>query len=440
MENFSFDIWTLLMVFSVLTSIFGIGFIIFGQKYNTSFSGIKTIGSSMVLTAIGTFLNALQLLLNPIISQALANIIILLGVHFLFIGVVKYNKAKTSFLLNNSLLVVAIFFSIIFFIDNSILGRIIVISTYTALYFSRMAYLFMLNSKSYNYKIHQALSLLFILMAIINIYRIFNTWFNLETNILTGTPGQSLGIIMLIICVIVMSINFFNLVTNELAFIKNVLTSTLAHEMRTPFNSIIGFTQLLSVGELSENQQKDYIDYINLSAHNGMQSLDNLLEWSKRRIANISLNIQDIDLAEIFDDFLDINQPLIEHKKITVEKSIKENNLKGDKHLISLIISNLISNAIKYTPSEGKIKLYSDKVEAYCEFSISNNGSPLTKNEIKSMNINDIQESKKGTQSEKGSGLGLFIVKSFIELLKGKLIIESDGVTGSTFKVQIPLK
>jgi len=394
----------------------------------------------MVLTAIGTFLNALQLLLNPIISQALANIIILLGVHFLFIGVVKYNKAKTSFLLNNSLLVVAIFFSIIFFIDNSILGRIIVISTYTALYFSRMAYLFMLNSKSYNYKIHQALSLLFILMAIINIYRIFNTWFNLETNILTGTPGQSLGIIMLIICVIVMSINFFNLVTNELAFIKNVLTSTLAHEMRTPFNSIIGFTQLLSVGELSENQQKDYIDYINLSAHNGMQSLDNLLEWSKRRIANISLNIQDIDLAEIFDDFLDINQPLIEHKKITVEKSIKENNLKGDKHLISLIISNLISNAIKYTPSEGKIKLYSDKVEAYCEFSISNNGSPLTKNEIKSMNINDIQESKKGTQSEKGSGLGLFIVKSFIELLKGKLIIESDGVTGSTFKVQIPLK
>lgn len=428
------------MVFSILTVVFGISFIIFGQKYRSSFNGIKTIGGSMILTAVGTSINAMQPSLDPLISIITANIIILLGIYFLYLGALKYVKAKRWLALDILFLFIAILFSILFFIKSSILGRVAVISCYTMFCFLRMAHSFYTNSKSYNHKIYQSLSILFILMALINLYRIIDTWLNSTNKIFIGNPSQAFGVLMLIISVIIMSICFFYLVTNELTFVKNVLTSTLAHEMRTPFNSIIGFTQLLSDGNLSPAEQNDYIKYINLSAYNGMQSLDNLLEWSKSRIAKISLNIEKLDIAEIFDDFLVINQPMIEHKKLSIEKNIKENFLNGDKQFISLIISNLISNSIKYTPTEGKIELNSGKTESYYEFSISNNGTPLSKNEIKNMNLNDIQESKQGTQSEKGSGLGLFIVKSFIELQKGKLIIESNGVEGSTFIVQIPIK
>lgn len=438
MEGLKFDIWTLLMLFSILLVVLGIVFLVFGHRYRASFSGIKTVGFSLIIAAIGTCLNALQNHIHTVWSLLTANMAILFGIYLLYLGAVRFIKSDNSPILNTVLLLIAVPCLVYFYIVNSVFARITIISAFAFFCFIGISYIFFIGSKPYNKKVYNTLALMFLFMALINIFRIVNAGINPTKYLLHAGFGQSLGIILLIVCMMIMSISFFNLVTNELNFIKNVFSSTLAHEMRTPFNSIIGFSQLLVEENLKKEDEIRYIKYINYSANRGMQSLDNLLEWSKSRIGNIKLNLEEINLDKLLDEVLLVNETLLEHKKINISKNLKIATLWADKQFMLLITSNLISNAIKFTPENGEIALQSELEAEYSCFSIENNGKALSKADIHMLEVNDLLNSKKGTNSEKGSGLGLYIVKSFVEIHKGKLLIESDGVLGSKFTVKIP--
>lgn len=226
----------------------------------------------------------------------------------------------------------------------------------------------------------------------------------------------------------------------ELNGIKDKLFSIISHEFRSPLNSLKGTLALLKIGALSESElniiSRELTDKINSTSI----FLDNLLNWAKSQMHGINARPVETNLWEIAEENVQLLKSMADKKKLRLENKIAEDCIAHvDQNMMNLIFKNLISNAIKFSLRGGVIEVFSQTENGTNTIYVRDNGIGMSKENLKM--LFQLQTfTTRGTANERGTGLGLFITKNFIESNGGTIRAESVEGEGSTFIFTIPAK
>ncbi len=223
---------------------------------------------------------------------------------------------------------------------------------------------------------------------------------------------------------------------------KDRFMQILAHDLRNPFNALLGFTDLL----LSNLREFDYDDIemqitlVNQTARNTFNLLNDLLLWSQSQSGKLPFNPQKIDFKEHCDELVKTKKKQLFAKNISIECSEVENVfLLSDENMLKTILRNLVSNAIKFTHKNGHIIIRAERDQDKVIISVVDNGVGISfENQTKLFDLKTIYTSH-GTENEIGTGLGLLLCKEFAEKHGGIIWVESELGKGSSFKFSIPI-
>lgn len=227
----------------------------------------------------------------------------------------------------------------------------------------------------------------------------------------------------------------------ELNETKDKLFSVIAHDLRAPFNGILGFSELLhkNIRNVKVEDAERWLTQINSTAKHTLNLLDNLLEWAKTQTGKIDVKTENIELLPIIQEIVNILDSSAKIKSISLTIiQPEEVVVLADPNMLKTILRNLISNAIKFTDIGGMVDIIATPFNDQVEISIKDSGIGMneeTKNNLFRLNGNT---KKMGTANEKGSGLGLIVSKEFIEKQGGKITIESEIGKGSEFTFSLP--
>lgn len=222
---------------------------------------------------------------------------------------------------------------------------------------------------------------------------------------------------------------------------KDRFFSIISHDLKSPFNSIIGFSDLLlNSNELfDEDEQKALLTNLHDTAQNTHKMLENLLSWSKVQLNRTNVTPEIIHPKEILSELIKQLQPQAKSKQINISYDIPENLIiNADYDILTTVLRNLISNAIKFTNSEGNVSIRFEKNENYIIFSVKDDGIGISEKDLQNLFRIDEKVLYTGTNGEKGTGLGLILCKELIELHNGKIWVESKLNKGSIFYFTIP--
>ena len=222
---------------------------------------------------------------------------------------------------------------------------------------------------------------------------------------------------------------------------KDKLFSIIAHDLKSPFNSILGLTQLLNdqYEEYSDDEKKLIISKIKDSSKKMFNLLENLLIWSFAQRNGITVNPEKIDLSEIANIQMGVFVTIARTKNIQLTNNINSGTyVRADGDLVKTVLLNLINNAIKFTHSGGKIDLSAYENNKAIEVSVTDNGIGIDANFVSTLFKSVEAYSSIGTSDEKGTGLGLMVCKEFVELNGGKIWVESEIGKGSRFTFTLP--
>jgi signal transduction histidine kinase len=227
----------------------------------------------------------------------------------------------------------------------------------------------------------------------------------------------------------------------ELNASKDKFFSIIAHDLKHPFSSIIGFSEMLKEEFNKEypEKTKEYAGLINTSAIQTLRLLENLLEWANSQRGQTIFNPIHVNLRDLLsEEFLVLNDIALK-KNIDLKSSAPAELLVfADKNMLKTILRNLISNAIKFTHRNGKVEVLTSSRENEVEIAVSDNGIGMTKDILSNLFRIDADHSTRGTENEEGTGLGLFLCKEFVEKHGGRIWVESDPGKGSVFRFVLP--
>ncbi len=230
---------------------------------------------------------------------------------------------------------------------------------------------------------------------------------------------------------------------NDLNATKDKFFSIIAHDIKNPFNAVLGFTDLLeeNFNEWDNEQKLEVIGLINKSANNLYLLLENLLQWSRSQSGVMRFNPQKIDLNEAFTKAVNLFRETATTKNIGLKISSAKASLfvYADVNMLDTILRNLVSNALKFTVPGGKVQLFAEMCGDYAIIKVKDNGVGISKEIQDRLFLIDNQTSTFGTQNELGTGLGLILVKEFVSKQGGEIGIESIPGKGSTFHFTLPL-
>ena len=223
---------------------------------------------------------------------------------------------------------------------------------------------------------------------------------------------------------------------------KDKFFSIIAHDLKNPFNSIAGFTDLMIENNEIYDQVKrlKFLKIIKGSTAKVSSLLDNLLIWASSQSGNLKFNPKNINLAQQVAGVISFLEIQAINKDISISNKVDKNiHLNADENMLDTILRNLVSNAIKFTQPKGEIQIYSSLKNDFVEVTVMDNGIGMTEDEIAVIfNISEIS-STLGTSNEQGSGLGLILCKDFVENHGGKIWVESEVNEGSEFKFTLPI-
>lgn len=223
--------------------------------------------------------------------------------------------------------------------------------------------------------------------------------------------------------------------------LKTAFLQNISHEIRTPMNGILGFASLLSNPDISGEEQKSYIDIISISGNRMLNTLNDLMDISMLETGQVKLvfsktNINN-DLTSLYNNF----KEEAENKGLQLNCILPLPNLEviieTDKEKLYAILSNLIKNSIKYT-NKGRIDFGYVKKEDCFEFFVNDTGIGIPKNRLEAIFSRFVQADIEDVKVFEGSGLGLSISKAYVEMLKGKIWVDSFKGKGSNFYFTIP--
>ncbi|TAL70398.1 MAG: tetratricopeptide repeat protein [Bacteroidetes bacterium] len=229
----------------------------------------------------------------------------------------------------------------------------------------------------------------------------------------------------------------------ELNVTKDKFFSIIAHDLINPFNAYMETTKFLyeNYNKLTVKEIKELLGDISDSSKNLHALLENLLQWSRTQTGKIAFNPDNINIKYIIDNIYYLMRLNADKKNIGFEYSINDNLIVyADPFMVTTIIRNLVSNALKFTNEGGKIKIHTEENSNFIEIKVTDNGVGMNKDLISKLFRVDSRISTLGTGKEHGTGLGLILCKEFVERNGGKISVESDIGKGSTFKFTLPKK
>jgi signal transduction histidine kinase len=225
--------------------------------------------------------------------------------------------------------------------------------------------------------------------------------------------------------------------------IKDEFLATLSHELRTPLNAILGWAQMLRMTRLDEATAGRAFETIERNARAQAQLISDLLDVSRIITGKLRLEQKPVDLAAVVDAVLDTVRPAAEAKGIpvTVHLDRPVDPVSGDPDRLQQVIWNLLANAIKFTPREGRVEVYLRQTEGNVELQVVDTGSGIRPEFLPFVFDRFRQAESTTTRSHGGLGLGLSIVRHLVELHGGTVAVESAGEgRGATFTVALPVR
>ncbi|MBI9068456.1 MAG: response regulator [Salinivirgaceae bacterium] len=227
--------------------------------------------------------------------------------------------------------------------------------------------------------------------------------------------------------------------------LKSAFLANMSHEIRTPLNGILGFADFLKEPNLTSNDQKEYTYYIQMSGIRLLNTINNIVDISKIESGLGQVTIAETNLNEKMDFTFRFFKPEAEFKglQLSIKKGLQANdsNILTDNEKVYGILTNLVKNAIKFT-NEGSIEfgynLKAEREPTELEFYVKDTGIGISKNQQKFIFEIFRQGNDSYNRGYEGSGLGLSIAKSYVEMLGGKIWVESDEDIGSIFYFTIP--
>ena len=228
----------------------------------------------------------------------------------------------------------------------------------------------------------------------------------------------------------------------ELNATKDKFFSIIGHDLKNPFHSLRGFNELLinNAEKYSPEKIRYFAQQMYDISNNTFNLLENLLEWSKIQRGELKPEFVKVNSSETIEEVLMECQPFANSKGINLQISgISYDNISADKEMVKTVLRNLVTNALKFTYSGGVVKILTESIENYVQFTISDNGMGIPPEYVDNLFDIDCNLSKEGTENEKSTGLGLILCKEFVEKHGGKIWAESELEKGSDFKFTIPV-
>ena len=223
--------------------------------------------------------------------------------------------------------------------------------------------------------------------------------------------------------------------------LKSAFLTNVSHEIRTPMNGILGFLELLKKPELDEYQKNIYIDIVNKSGHRLLDTINDIIEISKIETGAESLRLEEVNLNDVIEYHYNFFKPQADEKGLGLILDEQVNGAVAkvvtDKYKLDSILGNLIKNALKFT-NTGYIKVGNYIENDYLKFYVKDTGKGIPADRIEAVFDRFIQADMSISRSYEGSGLGLSIVKAYIDMLGGKIDVESETDRGSLFTFLIP--
>lgn len=232
-----------------------------------------------------------------------------------------------------------------------------------------------------------------------------------------------------------------NLQLKELNAAKDKFFSIIAHDLKNPFNAIIGFSNIL-IEQINKKDYEGIAEYAGIildSSKRAMSLLSNLFQWSRSQTGRMEFNPEPIELVGLINEVIKLSNDSAQQKSITITKEIPQSlNISADKAMINAILRNLISNAIKFTNKDGNITISAQQEQNEVVVTVCDNGVGIRKDAIEKLFRIDESYTTTGTQKEKGTGLGLLLCKEFVLKHGGKIWVTSEFGKGSSFCFTIP--
>lgn len=225
---------------------------------------------------------------------------------------------------------------------------------------------------------------------------------------------------------------------DQLNSLKSKLFSVISHDLKAPMYALRNLFDDMQKLDMPAEEIKSLIPDVKNDLNYTVSLMDNLLQWAKSQMQAHTVNADVIDIKEMIDDVLKLLFLQSEAKKIRIENKAPDGFIAwADRDMINLVLRNLVSNAIKFSPSGGKISIGTFEQSQFTEIYVKDSGKGISKEEMKKIGAQEFYSSN-GTAQEQGTGLGLMLCKEFLSKNNGQLRIQSEPGKGSVFSFTLP--
>ncbi|MBN2522361.1 MAG: hypothetical protein JXB24_03755 [Bacteroidales bacterium] len=227
----------------------------------------------------------------------------------------------------------------------------------------------------------------------------------------------------------------------ELNLTKDKFFSIIAHDLKNPFNTILGFAELLdkNYDRLSEDKRRSFSKAIHDSSENVYNLLENLLHWARSQTDSVKIAPVAFTINDLIEENIELLKEMFNKKNINIRfESDGKLNVFADRNMVNTVIRNLLTNAVKFTNEKGEVIISLRKEENKVLLEVKDNGIGISEEDKTKLFEIDGHILREGTSGELGTGLGLILCKEYIEKNKGKISVESKVEKGSMFQIILP--
>ncbi len=414
-----------------------------GDNASLKIEGIIFISASLLCISMGV----IAILWNYFIGLPLVLNILIVVLVFFFALIYYYARIKQIYNGKVLVLVTLIFLSCIWFFNNGIRGSV------PAIYLLALPFFLCITSTKDHLKVLLVTVVNFVLLVYIE--RIFGdklmVYFQSEEVVLSDNIFGYVVCICFSYLLLTAIIKSYNKEKNKLVHkelemkklndSKDLLFNIIAHDLRSPFTSLLGLTEIMAdnSNNLSLKQYQKYSELNLRTLNNAFNLLETLLNWGRIQQGTIQVNPQKINLKEVVKESFECFEEKYTRKKIEVSVDVKDTiELYTDIYSIQTVMRNLVSNAIKYTPQGGEIFISAEELEGNkVIIDVKDTGIGMNKEIIDSLFKFDVKSNRPGLDGELSVGLGLFICKGLVESQGGIFNVESEVDRGTTFRFTV---
>jgi PAS domain S-box-containing protein len=232
-------------------------------------------------------------------------------------------------------------------------------------------------------------------------------------------------------------------IAREASRLKDEFLATLSHELRTPLNAIVGYVRMLQSDLLTGEKRTRALDTVARNVTSLTQIVEDVLDVSRIISGKLRLDVQPVDLPPVIQNAVETVRPAAEAKGVRLVTIVDPRTapVTGDPERLQQILWNVLSNAVKFTPRNGRVEVRLERVNSHVEISVSDTGAGISKEFLPHV-FERFRQADAGITRERGGlGLGLAITRHLVELQGGRIFAESDGLGhGATFRIELPLR